>query len=1430
MTLTLLTKLDRHDNRTPPPLATEELHRVASQLGLDVNELQQSMKGGFGSVFIAEDHGLSRRVAIKILYKDWKPERMRREIVALRTFCSNESLHSHLIAIYSCFETEHYFCYTMECADNCAPAGAEYKPDSLSNRITQQDKPPSTDEIAAFFHQLLDAVEFLHSQKLVHLDIKPDNILFVKDKLKLADYSLITSMDDVIEKSCGTSGFVPPNQRHDAKGGLDGMDQDLYALGVVLHCYAENSLMWDGVSSFSKELQSQPFYKKMNRFLLKACNACESERFHNVSELRKGFDACFPQKKHWGVMLAACVPLVLLLVVLGLQMTVVMERKPEDQMGRGSHQSVNIEEALEHQKSDDFVSRLLDKHESFPENSDAVARSLFYGYPDAIVEKLVDKKANVNAAFMIPDYIRSWKNGYMAQFKEGQKVTALWLAVAQERPKIVDLLLRNGADANWKDEYGKTVKDLACSKEIRQTLQAFGLKAMATDLAVMKQHGTGAGKERKPTERRLEDAKPVVTLEERLALARKELAELSKNADAAAASAELLEDKRFGRDVEWMMASFDNLKASLRKIQIRELEKQMVVCQRARNLDVSKFSEEATAEFQRRFKEYTIKRYWGGGYQKDKDFSLWVVNELKKGLVNPNVEVVDSSYKEYSGPLLSCIFSGRIEQADEIARELLKLGANSDVRFSEPHRLLNSIAWNVVLEEGGIDRMGGFLLLVLGFPDFYRLCWPQRDSHLEDLAARLICLKHNLVERDHQGNAALHYAAKIGSARLVALMLLEGADVNATNKAGETPLHLALKYGHLQLEPLLLKEGADASLKTIKGETADDYRKAGIFLQNIEKKNYEAVRKALENGMNPNLGRGDNITILHNACRENDVELAKLLLEFNADIELAGTMYPLTLKPIAWAFKEKSLEVFELLLEKGADPNVNVWGDHRELYYLLPQLCEPNRYILKKDMEKSLRWLRALMNARKPPRLFMNNGEPVIKLALAYRRDDAFVSLLLDKYESFQTGSDVIAMALFREYPDSIVERFIEKKADTNAIFMIPNNSRTLYWGKNVKQPFKAGQKTTALWLAVAQDRPKIVGLLLRNGADVNWKDENGKTVRDLSCSPEIHQILQSAGLRAPGSDGAKKEASGNVLQKDFLYVVVDLSGGPIAESYPVRYTNEGPNLKEDKCRTIELWLRKIPKGMFMMGSPEDEVGHKADETLHPVTLTHDYYMGVFECTQKQWELVMGSRPSYCKNNDYYAVRPVEQVSYNNIRGIEGQAGAGWPTSGHTVDKLSFMGKLQAKTGLAFDLPTEAQWEYACRAGTTTALNSGKNLTNMKKDSVINEVARYWYNGGSGFSPDCAPTYGTAKVGSYLPNAWGLYDMHGNVHEWCLDWYGIYRTDAVEEPVGPKTGSTRVLRDSYYGCGAQNCRSAWRYSLTPSDCYFGTGFRVACHQ
>ena len=288
------------------------------------------------------------------------------------------------------------------------------------------------------------------------------------------------------------------------------------------------------------------------------------------------------------------------------------------------------------------------------------------------------------------------------------------------------------------------------------------------------------------------------------------------------------------------------------------------------------------------------------------------------------------------------------------------------------------------------------------------------------------------------------------------------------------------------------------------------------------------------------------------------------------------------------------------------------------------------------------------------------------------------------------------------------------------------------------------------------------------------------------------------------------------------LYAVVDLSGGPDAASYPVRYSATGPDLNDDTCRTTELWLRRIPAGTFIMGSPEDEVGRYTDETQHEVTLTQMFYIGVFECTQRQWELVMGSNPSYYKGD----CRPVERVSYNTIRGTGSQAGAGWPTYGHAVDSSSFMGKLQEKTGLTFDLPTEAQWEYACRAGTTTALNSGKNLTSTSSDAAMNEVGRYNYNQSDGKGGYSAHT----KVGSYLPNAWGLYDMHGNVYEWCLDWYNgsSYGTAAVSDPVGPNTGSYRVERGGSWGSGAQGCRSAGRLDYYPSGNGYHLGFRVLC--
>ena len=265
-------------------------------------------------------------------------------------------------------------------------------------------------------------------------------------------------------------------------------------------------------------------------------------------------------------------------------------------------------------------------------------------------------------------------------------------------------------------------------------------------------------------------------------------------------------------------------------------------------------------------------------------------------------------------------------------------------------------------------------------------------------------------------------------------------------------------------------------------------------------------------------------------------------------------------------------------------------------------------------------------------------------------------------------------------------------------------------------------------------------------------------------------------------------------------YCVIDLSGGSDAKSYPVSYLLRAATLRwTDEYRTTKLVLRHIPAGMFIMGGGSSDGSRR-------VTLTKPFYMGVFEITQRQWELVMGSWPGSSPSSSYGLgdAYPAYNVSYNDIRGSS--SGARWPASS-VVDASSFLGKLRAKTGLDFDLPTEAQWEYACRAGTATTYYWG--------DSMDGAYAWYFSNSGLTAHP----------VGTRLPNAWGLYDMSGNVWEWCRDWYGAlaYGTD----PKGSASGSDRMLCGGCWDYYVGNCTSSARSIDVPSYRNDDYGFRLS---
>ena len=305
-------------------------------------------------------------------------------------------------------------------------------------------------------------------------------------------------------------------------------------------------------------------------------------------------------------------------------------------------------------------------------------------------------------------------------------------------------------------------------------------------------------------------------------------------------------------------------------------------------------------------------------------------------------------------------------------------------------------------------------------------------------------------------------------------------------------------------------------------------------------------------------------------------------------------------------------------------------------------------------------------------------------------------------------------------------------------------------------------------------------------------------------------------------------------------YLVVDMSGGRSAARWPVSYRDEVPSGGwTDEYKTEKLVLRYIPAGSFIMGGRATDYPGAVNTNLHMVTLTKPFYIGVFECTQRQWELVMGNRPSFFTNETCWATRPVDRVSYLDIRGSV--FGREWPKH-MMVDDGSFLGVVRAKTGnLLFDLPTDAQWEYACRAGTVTALNSGKNLTGEMECENMNEVARYRFNSNNDTltqveKANCTTQYCSAKVGSYMPNEWGIFDLHGNLWEHCLDRALPLAVGSIDPVGGNDTTLTkRVIRGGGYNENAWRCRSAFRYADTYGHGYSQTGrgstvgFRICLH-
>ena len=259
-----------------------------------------------------------------------------------------------------------------------------------------------------------------------------------------------------------------------------------------------------------------------------------------------------------------------------------------------------------------------------------------------------------------------------------------------------------------------------------------------------------------------------------------------------------------------------------------------------------------------------------------------------------------------------------------------------------------------------------------------------------------------------------------------------------------------------------------------------------------------------------------------------------------------------------------------------------------------------------------------------------------------------------------------------------------------------------------------------------------------------------------------------------------------------------EFSSKPGSGHVLITYKRDVPAKEKDKPKPFTnsigmkfVWIRP---GSFLMGNPKDEK-KGFNEPLHRVTLTKGFYMGVFAVTQEEWAQVIDTLPSEFRGEKNL---PVENVSWDECQ--------------------AFIKELRTKDKKPYRLPTEAEWEYACRAGTKTQFHFG--------DTIGRDQVNYdcWYPYGN--DKRDVRREKTTPVGTFPANAWGLHDMHGNVAQWCQDWYGQIPPKEVVDPQGPNTGVHRVLRGGSWGHGALFCRSAYRGCREPehrSSCF---GFRL----
>ncbi len=421
------------------------------------------------------------------------------------------------------------------------------------------------------------------------------------------------------------------------------------------------------------------------------------------------------------------------------------------------------------------------------------------------------------------------------------------------------------------------------------------------------------------------------------------------------------------------------------------------------------------------------------------------------------------------------------------------------------------------------------------------------------------------------------------------------------------------------------------------------------------------------------------------------------------------------------------------------------------------------------------------------------------------------------------TGTSIVLMAVLDGYeshrvplqpvPGETVDLVIELvRSIPPAVYQVrlsPPMAELRVAGPGVTVSGEGSQRTVTV--VKPGEETEIVLMVMLDGHEshrVELQPVAGETVDlviELVPRPAVYQVrltppmaelhVEGPGVTVSGEGSQRTVTVAKPEEETSILLMARLDGHATVRHELNPVADETQDVTIELLRTMTnplgMLLVEIPAGEFLMGSPDsDRVTDRDEKPQHRVRITRPFYLGVYPVTQSQWERVMGSNPSRFKGHDH----PVETVSWNDCR-----------------EFIRRLNRLFAKRGILYRLPTEAEWEYACRAGSATVYSFG--------DSAASLGDYAWYVDNSGRK--------THPVGQKKPNAWGLYDMHGNVWEWCSDWSGSYASTTVSDPTGPATGSSRVNRGGGWYGSARDCRSACRFRYTPDYRSSFLGFRLA---